>query len=154
VDYSDYALLLQKIKELPPDRGLVAAPLLASDMVPLHCGRSVLFSYEGFHALYFKDYWAKMSERYYDYINAVTSPSADRVAAFVRKYDVAYLVMDKGFMEGKTQLWAFSPFLDYIKKRVRANPYRQFAANQLPAEFYMEVGQEYRILDCRKWLGK
>lgn len=95
-----------------------------------------------------------MAQRYRDYLDAVTASDPAVVEAFVKKYDVAYLVVDVGFSERGEQMWNFKPFDEYLAERLAANPDRNFAVNQLPAELYVKVENNYRILDCRRWLGK
>lgn len=153
-DYGNYAWLFKRVNELPPDHGLIAGPLLACDMVPMKCRRSVLFSFEGFHALYFERYWEKMSVAYYAYLDALTTSDIKVVEDFVKKYGVDYLIVDLAFVERGEHVWNFKPFYDYFSKRKEANPDRQYALNQLSAEFYIKVDDNYRILDCRKWLGQ
>ncbi len=153
-DYTGYTALYEKVEQLPPDHGLIAGPGFACDMLPMHCQRSVLFSNEGFHALYFKNYWEKMAERYRDYLDAITSSDPETLKGFVKKYQLAYLVLDVPLLErGKTP-WNFKPFDKYLGERLAANPCRDFAALKLPADLLIEVDAHYRILDCRKWLGE
>jgi hypothetical protein len=150
--YLGHAALFEKVTQLPPDHGLIAGPLFSCDMLSMHCQRSVLFSYEGFHALYFKNYWEKMAERYRDYLDATTSTDPEMLKSFIKKYQIAYLVLDVPFLERGKVPWNFKPFDKYIEERLAANPGRDFAALKLPADLLIEVDAHYRILDCRKWL--
>lgn len=151
-DYGHYAWLFKKVNELPPDHGLIAGPPFSCDMLPMHCKRSVLFSYEGFHALYFKKYWEKMAPRLYDYIVATTTQDSAVVQAFVKKYGVSYLIIDRHFVELGREFPTFEPFKSYLLEKMAKNPDRNFAISQFPAELYTKVEKNYWILDCRQWL--
>lgn len=153
-NFTGYTTLLEKIAQLPADHGLIAGPLFACDMIPLHCQRSVLCSYEGFHALYFKKYWEKMSERYRDYLDAITSSDPQLLKNFVEKYQVAYLVVDVALLERGEKTYDFKPFRQYLDDRLAANPDHQFALLGLPTDLFYEVDAYYRILDCQKWLDE
>ncbi|MBI1226845.1 MAG: hypothetical protein GC192_16545 [Bacteroidetes bacterium] len=153
-NYEGYAQIFSKVEELPADNGLIAGPIFICDMIPMHCKRSVLFSYEGFHAIYFKKYWELMSARYFDYLTALTAKDVGVVEDFVRKYDVAYLIIETGFSEHGKSMWNFKPFDKYLEKQLEGNPGRNFALNHLDESFFIKAGDKYRILDCKKWLNR
>ncbi|MBK9017924.1 MAG: hypothetical protein IPM82_29950 [Saprospiraceae bacterium] len=81
-DYGNYSLLFKIVDELPPDHGFIAGPPDPCNMIPMRCKRSVLFSQEGFHALYFRNYWEKMAPRLFGYIDATTTadPAVERLS--------------------------------------------------------------------------
>jgi hypothetical protein len=153
-NYDNYASLFKTVDELPPDHGLIAGPPFPCDMLPMHCKRSVLFSYEGFHALYFKGYWDKMSPRLYDYIDATTTEDPSTVQAFVRKYNVSYLLVDRQLIEQGREFGTFEPFKTYLHEQLGKNSDRNFAISQFPPELYTNAGKKYWVLDCRQWLGQ
>jgi len=151
-NYEGYAGLFQKINELPNDHGLIAGPTYVCDMIPMHSQRSVLFSQEGFHALYFKHYWEKMAPRLYDYMDATTTNDPELVKDFVRKYQVSYLILDRNLVEEGQPFPSFEPFNAYLKDKLDKNSERDFAVAKFPAELYTEVEKYCWILDCRQWL--
>ncbi len=153
-DYGNYSLLFKIVDELPPDHGLIAGPPDPCNMIPMRCKRSVLYSQEGFHALYFRNYWEKMAPRLFGYIDATTTADPAVVEAFVRKWGVSYLLVDRQLVEQGRKFALFEPFKSYLVERLAKNPERNFAINQFPDNQYFKIEKKYRLLDCRQWLGK
>ncbi len=152
--YSDNSAVFEKIRKLPPDHGLIAGPMFSCDMVPMFCQRSVLFSYEGFHALYFKNYWEKMAEAYRDYLGAITSPDPSSVRTFVKKHKVSYIILDKRLLEQGKKIYNFPPFDEYLEGLMAANPNHEFAVLKFPSTRYTDVDGRHRLLDCRNLLNE
>ncbi len=151
VNFTPYARLYEKIEQLPGN-GIIAGPPAMCDQVPLFCGRSVLFSNEACHALYFKNYWSLLKPRLTDFIVAYTSPDVEVVKSFIQKYQVEYLLLDREFFEGKETIYFFQPLAGYFQSKMRENSGRRFALRQLPEEFLIPVDENFSILDCKKLL--
>ncbi len=149
VNFSGYTALYQAIDRLPGN-GVIAGPPAMCDQVPLFCGRSVLFSNEACHALYFKNYWALLKPRLTDFIDAYTSPDIAEVKHFIKKYQVEYLLIDHEFFEEQEPIYFFQPLAGYHRSKLQENSGRRFALRQLPEAYFIRVNEYFSILDCKK----
>ncbi|MFH0754188.1 MAG: glycosyltransferase family 2 protein [Candidatus Omnitrophota bacterium] len=103
-----------------PVGALIAAFPDTADAVPLFARRSVLISEELSVPLY-EGYWQAVTERTKDFLSAYYAPDLSGVDQLVRKYHVAYLVVERHrfspeYLAGRIY---FEPFDAWIKGRLR-----------------------------------
>jgi len=149
-DYSSLSEVYEKVKHLE-GKALIAGPPSTSDQIPLFAQKSVLFSYEASHAIYYKNYWSELKQRTYDFFQAYLSDDLDVLVEFIKKYDLDYIIIDNGFFEDTGNAY-FSPFREYIKS-VRANRTSDdYIFLQLKNNVTEPIGERYSLLSCKDLL--
>jgi hypothetical protein len=104
------------LETLPKD-SLIAAPPVLADYIPTFSRRKVFINGELSHPWPDK-YWETVKARTFEFFDAYFSDRLDKVAAFCRKHEIDYLIIDrrhftKEFLkEGKIY---FEPFDSYVK---------------------------------------
>ena len=131
ISVSDKAAMYERIRELPPD-ALLAAPPQEASFIPLVTRRSVLLGHEQAHALYFRHYYDYVTPRYRDYQHAVTADSLDQVVAFLDRYGVDYLLLDRNFLENSDRDY-FEPYRTRFTELTQDRPADDFALLRVPA---------------------
>lgn len=125
-------LIFAAVYALPEDALLAAPPGLASQ-IPVFTHRNVFISVESAHALYFKNYNAYVMPRFTDYIEAYTTTgdSLGKVVAFLDKWDIDYLMVDREQLrKGWTRV--FEPHQGYFRKKHKATDAKTFTLLNLP----------------------
>ncbi len=130
ISLANQAPIYDALRQLPEDALIVAPPQWAS-FIPLMAQRAVLLGHEQAHALYFQHYYDYITPRYRDYQDAMTADSLQNIVAFLDKYQVDYLLLDRNFL-GNGEWHYFSPYHSRFRELIRDRPREDFALLRIP----------------------
>lgn len=150
-DYSEYAALNEKTKTLRT-KILIAGPATVSDTIPFFSERSVFISYESSHLIYYRKYWSKIKQRYFDFYGAYYSSDSNALQALIEKYKLDYIIIDRKYFEGeKEQL--FEPISRFIEQNRSGKSINDFAILKHTQQSIIPIDDRFSLLDCSKWLS-
>ena len=137
VHYADEggrAELYAALRALPAG-SMIAGHTDICNFVPLFGHQAVLASHEQSHALYFREYYDYVTERYAATLNAFAAPrdSLDQILAFTDRYAVDYLLLDQRQLDIEGGRFnAFAPFGERYRERIGDRPPTDLALQHLP----------------------
>lgn len=134
------------------DRSLFAGHPCELDAIPSFTKKRVLVQFEVSTAWY-KNYYAKIKERTYDFFKAYYASSLQDVEGFFNKHEVDYLIVNKAhFQEDYLKKGDFyiQPFNEDIRKMVRNNSGNFILASSDIDKYKVFEDQNYYILKLRR----
>ncbi len=145
--------LFVAISALPEDALIVLPPHIA-EQVPVFAHRNVFLSQESAHALYFREYHRYIMPRYHDFVAAYTTTgeSLTPVLAFLDKWDIDYLVVDRNQLREGWLMGGFAPFQREFKDRLKGSEHSERTLLNLPDTVGTLIEERFHVV-AREELG-
>lgn len=138
-----------------PQTSMVAAPPAVASDIPLYAFKSVLLSNEAyipFHQRYFNTMHARLK----DWLLAYYATEPHTLIAFIQKYRIDYLVIQKGDFQKKRfknlQKRHYFAFDTAFFSALKHTPSQRYALMHLPESCVFYENQDFKVIDAKRLL--